>query len=95
MLHLSSHLLLAAVTSLLLTGAHARTWTSADGAKTFEGEIKTYDPRIGVVSVALANGNSMHFEQDKLSDADIGYLKAYLEENRTKARVGVKRLRRK
>ena len=85
MLHLSSHLLLAAVTSLLLTGAHARTWTSADGAKTFEGEIKTYDPRIGVVSVALANGNSMHFEQDKLSAADIAYLKTYIEEHRTEA----------
>ncbi len=84
-LHVSSHLLLAAITSLLLTGANARTWTSADGTKTFEGEIKTYDPRIGVVSVALSNGNSMHFEQDKLSAADIAYLKTYLEEHRTEA----------
>ena len=38
---ISSSLLLAAITSLLLTGALARTWTSADGAKTFEGELKS------------------------------------------------------
>ena len=81
----SSRLMLAAISSLLLTCAHARTWTSSDGAKTFEGEIKSYDPRIGVVTVALSNGSSMHFEQDKLSAADIAYLKTYLEENRTKA----------
>lgn len=41
----SNHLLMAAITSLLLTGAHAKTWTSADGAKTFEGELLSYDPR--------------------------------------------------
>jgi hypothetical protein len=80
----SSRLILAA-TSLLLTGAHARTWTSADGTKTFDGEIKSYDPSIALVTVALANGTSMHFEQDKLSAADIAYLKAYFEEHRTKA----------
>lgn len=81
---LSNNLLVAAITSLLLTAAHARTWTSADGTKTFEGEIKSYDPRIGLVTVALANGTNMHFEQDKLSVADVAYLKTYLEENRTK-----------
>jgi hypothetical protein len=80
---LSNGLLQAALTSLLLTGAHARTWTSADGAKTFEGELKSYDPRIAVVTVALSNGKSMHFEQDKLSAADIAYLKAYLKEHGT------------
>ncbi len=81
----SHSLLLAAITSLLLTGAHARTWTSADGTNTFDGELRSYDPRIGLVTVALANGTSMHFEQDKLSAADIAYLKAYLEEHRTKS----------
>lgn len=82
---LSNNLLLAAVTTLLLTGAHARTWTSADGTKTFDGEIKSYDPKIAVVTVALANGKSVHFEQDKLSAADIDYLKSYFEEHRTTA----------
>jgi hypothetical protein len=80
----ANSLLLAAITSMLLTVAHARTWTSADGAKTFEAEIKAYDPRIAVVTVALANGKVMHFEQDKLSAADIAYLKTYYEENRNK-----------
>ena len=81
---ISSRLFLAAITSLLLTGAHARTWTSSDGAKTFEGELKSYDPRIGLITVTLSNGKSMHFEQDKLAAADIAYLKEYLEEQRTK-----------
>lgn len=81
---ISSRLIMATISSLLLTGAHARTWTSSDGTKTFEGEIKSYDPAIAVVTVVLANGSSMHFEQDKLSAADIDYLKTYLEENRNK-----------
>lgn len=60
-LPVSSCLILTAITSLLLSGAHARTWTNSDGTKTFEGELKSYDPRIGVVTVALSNGSSMHF----------------------------------
>ena len=71
----SSHLLLAAITCLLLTGAHARTWTSADGAKTFEGELLSYDPASGAVGVTLAGGKAMRFSQDKLSAADIDFLK--------------------
>ena len=80
----SGRLFGAAIASLLISGSQARTWTSADGTKTFEGELKTYDPRIGVVVVALANGTSRHFEQDKLSAADIAFLKTYLEESRVK-----------
>jgi len=73
--------ILAAVTSLLLTGAHARTWTSADGSKTFGGELESYDAEKGMVTVTLANGNRLSFTQDKLSEADITFLK----ENGTKA----------
>lgn len=83
-LTISSRLIMATISSLLLTGAHARTWTSSDGTKTFEGEIKSYDPAIAVVTVVLVNGSVTHFEQDKLSAADIAYLKTYLEENRNK-----------
>jgi hypothetical protein len=71
----SSHLFVAAITSLLLTGAHARTWTSSDGAKTFEGELLSYDPASGAVGVTLAGGKAMKFAQDKLSAADIAFLK--------------------
>jgi hypothetical protein len=70
----SNSLLLAAITSLLLTGAHARTWTSADGAKTFEGELLSYDPATGAVGVTLAGGKAMKFAKDKLSAADIAFL---------------------
>jgi hypothetical protein len=72
---LTNGLLLAAITSLLLTGAHARTWTSADGTKTFEGELKTYDPSTGMVGVTLSNGRAMKFSQKTLSEADIAFLK--------------------
>ena len=77
--------LLAVITTLLLTESRARTWTSADGTKTFQGEIKSYDPSIAVVSVILSNGSLLHFEQDKLSAADIAYLKDYYEQNRIAA----------
>jgi hypothetical protein len=71
---ISKSLLLAAITSLLITGAHARTWTSADGAKTFEGELKAYDPATGMVGVTLSNGKEMKFSQKVLSPADIAFL---------------------
>jgi hypothetical protein len=71
----SNGLLLSAIGSLLLTGAHARTWTSADGAKTFEGDLLSYDPATGAVGVTLASGKAMKFSQDKLSAADITFLK--------------------
>lgn len=44
----------------------ARTWTSPDGGKTFEGELKSYDPESGLVSVKLANGKILKFPQDKV-----------------------------
>jgi Carbohydrate esterase, sialic acid-specific acetylesterase len=65
----------AAFAILLLSGAQARTWTSSDGAKTFEGELKSYDPATGAVGVTLANGKSLNFNQTKLSEADIAFLK--------------------
>ncbi len=55
--------------------AQARTWTSSDGVRTFEGELKTYDPEKGALTVILANGKSLSFTQDKLSAADIAFLK--------------------
>ncbi len=72
---LSNSLLLATLCGLLLTDAHARTWTSSDGTKTFEGELLSYDPATGGLSVKLSSGKEMKFTQNKLSDADIAYLK--------------------
>lgn len=79
---ISGRLLLPAVTLLLHSGTQARTWTSADGSRTFEGEIKSYNPGLAVVSVVLSNGNLIHFDQEKLSAADVAFLKAYYEESR-------------
>jgi hypothetical protein len=66
---------LAALAVLSLTGAQARTWTSADGAKTFDGELISYDPVTGMVGVTLASGKATKFNQDKLAAADIAFLK--------------------
>jgi len=66
--------LLIAFQSLLST-AEARTWTSADGSKTFEGELKSYDAEAGLVVVIRSNGTQIRFTQDKLSEDDILWLK--------------------
>ena len=71
-----NRLLLVAAASLLIAGAQARTWTSADGSKTFEGELKSYDAATGKLTVVLRNGRSMTFSQDKLSADDIKFLKS-------------------
>ena len=59
----------------LACGAQARTWTNSDGTKTFEGELKSYDPATGAVGVVMPNGKSLSFNQSKLSEADITFLK--------------------
>ena len=61
--------------ALFFNSAQARTWTSSDGSKTFEGELKSYDPDKGTVAVTLPNGKSLNFTQDKLSADDIAFLK--------------------
>jgi hypothetical protein len=74
--HLKSNcLVVTAVAGLLLAGAHARTWTSADGSKTFEGELQSYDAQKGKVTVTLPNGKRLTFSQDRLSEADITFAK--------------------
>jgi Carbohydrate esterase, sialic acid-specific acetylesterase len=65
----------AALAMLFICGAQARTWTSADGTKTFEGDLKSYDPATGMVGVTLANGKAMNFNQSKLAAGDIAFLK--------------------
>lgn len=53
----------------------ARTWTSSDGGKTFEGDLRDYDSATGKVTVLLANGRALTFDQAKLSEDDITFLK--------------------
>ncbi len=59
----------------LLSVAEGRTWTSADGSKTFEGKLQSYDAASGKVSVNLRNGKRMSFNQNRLSEDDIAWLK--------------------
>ena len=66
-------LLCIALFALLGTSAYSRTWTSSDGAKTFEGELKSYDADSGVVTV-LVNGRPLTFPKDKLSASDIAFV---------------------
>lgn len=70
-----SYLFAGAASLLLLCSvSQARTWTSADGNKTFEGELLSYDEASGSVTVDM-NGRKMTFKQEVLSAADIAYCK--------------------
>ncbi|MGB1128864.1 MAG: sialate O-acetylesterase [Haloferula sp.] len=68
------------LTAAIIAGVQARTWTSADGSKTFEGELKSYDAETGKV-VVRSGVRTMQFSQDVLSEDDI----AWLKENGSKA----------
>jgi hypothetical protein len=71
---MKASLFLTAVISLSISGAVARTWTSADGTKTFEGEFRSYNAASGIVTV-LINGRAVNVPTEKLSEADIAFLK--------------------
>jgi hypothetical protein len=58
----------------------ARTWTSADGAKTFVGDFKSYDDAAAQVTVTMSNGRTMNFALDKLSDDDRTWVKTAQQE---------------
>lgn len=47
----------------------ARTWTSSDGSKTFEGTFKDYDEAKQTISV-MKGYKKLSFPLDKLSDTD-------------------------
>ena len=64
-----------AICSLMMSPAMARTWTSADGKKTFEGEMTAYDEAADKVTVDM-NGREMTFKTSILSADDIAYAKA-------------------
>ncbi|MCU0797467.1 MAG: sialate O-acetylesterase [Akkermansiaceae bacterium] len=67
--------------ALLAPPLHAREWTSADKSKTFEGELESYDPATGKVTVTLPNGKKLSFREDVLSEQDI----TWLQENAPRA----------
>lgn len=70
---ISRLLILATITSLLFTGTHARTWTSADGKSSFEGDLIKYDAATGQVTMDR-DGKRVTFKRELLSAADIAFL---------------------
>lgn len=56
------------------SGGTPRTWTSADGKKTFKGELIDYNPETGKVTVDI-EGKQVTFQEQMLSAGDISYLK--------------------
>ena len=69
-------LLALALSFLLIASSGARTWTSSDGSRTFEGEVRSYDANTRTVSV-LASGRMLTFTAEKLSEDDIAYVKEW------------------
>tara|TARA_R110002096_G_scaffold173997_13_gene349654 strand:+ start:493 stop:888 length:396 start_codon:yes stop_codon:yes gene_type:complete len=67
--------LIATLLAMWSAGLHARTWTSADGTKTFEAELRSYHVASGTVAVVTDKGVLMKFPASKLSEADNAYLK--------------------
>ena len=61
--------------SLLIGPLMARTWTSADGKRTFEGDLESYDPAKKQVTVRLPNGKSVKFREDRLLEEDVAWVK--------------------
>jgi hypothetical protein len=63
-----------AILSLTALSASARTWKSADGKSTFEGELIAYNAGTGEVTVDRG-GKRITFKQQVLSAGDIDFLK--------------------
>jgi hypothetical protein len=73
--HLKKTLLqVLAIIFLTIIGVQARTWTSADGKSSFEGELIEYKADTGEVTVDRG-GKKMTFKQQMLSAADVTFLK--------------------
>ena len=70
--------LLLATASLALLSQEsltARTWTSADGSKTFEGKLRAVDENRITVSVLMKGGKLVTFATSLLSEKDNAFLK--------------------
>jgi len=71
----TSILLALSALSLLIGVAEARTWTSADGSKTFTGDFKSYNEAAREVTVVMKGFRKRVFKVDVLSEDDIQWLK--------------------
>ena len=76
MMHPTTRLLILAATISISSSALARTWTSADGTKSFKADLQSYVAETGLVSVRMSNGRVLKFKAETLSEADLDFLKA-------------------
>ncbi len=60
---------------------YSRTWTSADGEKTFEGKFRSYEKETGNVKV-IKGMKQFSFHVDILSDADRAWLESQSSEEK-------------
>lgn len=67
------------ISCLLFSSASARTWTSAEGDKTFSGDFKGFDKASGKVSVNRG-GKEITFPLEVLAPADQEWVTAKAEE---------------
>lgn len=70
------------LSTLLTIAASARTWTSADGAKTFEADFLSNK---GEEVTVLKNGRNVTFTLDKLSEADVAWVAKEAEKKAAEA----------
>ncbi len=75
---------LAFALAIITTPLMARTWTSADGSKTFEGDYVSKEA--SKVTVKMKSGETMTFPISKLSEAD----QAFVTEQKESAVSGTK-----
>ncbi|MEM6915832.1 MAG: hypothetical protein AAF491_04620 [Verrucomicrobiota bacterium] len=75
---MKTSILCAIFGAILTCSLQARTWTSADGSRTFEGTLRSYDTETGEVTV-IVNGRPMTFTEEKLSANDVAFLKEEAE----------------
>lgn len=78
--------LLLLITSIGLGVCSARTWTSADGKKTFEADFRSFNPTTGEVAV-VKNGQMLKFKKEMLSEADIKFVTEFKKESGSPAEL--------
>ncbi|MGJ8724135.1 MAG: hypothetical protein ACSHYB_06225 [Roseibacillus sp.] len=82
---------LTALLTLLSLGslsAEVRDWTSADGTRTFSGEVTAYEKATNTVKVSV-DGQEVSFTTDKLSEEDREYLSTWTKEAKPKIETDV------
>lgn len=85
MIALRRTVMVACIVPLCTAVAMGRTWTSKDGSRSFEGELESYDPKEGNITVTKKDGRAVTFKFDMLSEADREWVKGRVATEGSKA----------